>query len=66
VKQILLNLGAAALLVIPVVALLLLAEAVTLTQRHVGYFVVGYLALVLVLLLLREILIDLWRWWRER
>lgn len=65
VKRVFLNLGIAIGMLIPIVSLLVMWEVVTFPRSHLymGYFVAGYLVLVLILLA-REILIDLWRWLR--
>lgn len=62
-KRVLLNLGAVVLAAIPITSILLMWEVVNIPRDAMGWFVVSYLTLVLILLL-RLILIDLWRWWR--
>lgn len=58
-KRFLQNLGAAVLLLIPITAILVMFEIVTFPggHRYMGHIIVGYLAIVLVLLL-REIVVD--------
>lgn len=65
-KRLLLTLGTAVLLIIPITSLLVLFEVVTFPNAHRwdGYFVAGYLALVLILLG-RKILAELYRRYRE-
>lgn len=64
-KRLFLTVGAAVLGLIPVTSFLVMWEVINISHHTVGWFVVGYLTLVLVLLA-REILADLWRWWLAR
>lgn len=58
-RRLLETIGAAVLLLIPIISLLVMFEIFTFPggHRYMGYFVAGYLALVLVLLT-REIVLD--------
>lgn len=60
------NIGACIMLAIPIVSFLVMWEVVTLPRSHhwIGYFVAGYLMLIM-LCLTFEIVRDVWRWWRR-